>query len=105
MPLDDELLELEDELLDALALLFAGLTLSDPPPPPPQAASKVRTVSGRMRWANTSGRTGKGAGMTGSARKARIVAQVLQYFTLHPASSVGQTGNAAAIKPSSESRP
>ena len=74
MPLDDELLELEDELLDALALVPAGLTLSDPPPPPPQAASRVRTVSGRIRWANVHGRAGKGAGMTGSARKARIVA-------------------------------
>ena len=74
VPLDDELLELEDELLDALALVPAGLALSDPPPPPPQAASRVRTASGRTRWASAHGRAGKGAGMTGSARKARIVA-------------------------------
>ena len=74
VPLDDELLELEDELLDALALVPAGLALSDPPPPPPQAASKERKASGRMRGASAHGRAGKGAGMSGSARKARIVA-------------------------------
>ncbi|MBK9218933.1 MAG: hypothetical protein IPL70_11235 [Uliginosibacterium sp.] len=63
VPLDDELLELEDELLDALALVPAGLTLSDPPPPPPQAASRVRTVSGRMRRTRCAGRVCKAEDM------------------------------------------
>lgn len=81
VPLDEELLELEDELLDALAFVLAGLALSDPPPPPPQAASRLRIARGRTRWVKASGWAGV-VGIAGSANKARIVAQVLQFFTL-----------------------
>lgn len=81
VPLDEELLELEDELLDALVAVLAGLALSDPPPPPPQAASRLRIARGRARWAKASGWAGV-VGMAGSATKAQIVAQALQFFTL-----------------------